>query len=358
VRAVWSELRAAQNLPFDVVPVTAGYRHGYRYAPPEFISSSHRELGKTVCMQRDDHFLGLDLAAHLLPSYEEQLTAWRAAGARVHLVVYDVLPLRRPEWFSDACARNFRRWHGLVCRQADQVVCISDQVAEDLLQSFSGRRQPEVVRLRLAGDMSGSLPSTGVDAATRALLSNGVTQPTILMVGTIEPRKGYDEALAAFEHLWLKFPDTSPRLVIVGKPGWKTGALQEQMRTHPENGRRLFWLSSASDEALGLMYDRCTAVFLASHAEGFGLPGIEAAMHGRRALVRDLPVFREQQLSNLSFFDDDRPEALGNRLMHFVREAEKPPTPSALPSWRDCVADMLQQMQLQPQKLSATQAAA
>ena len=131
------------------------------------------------------------------------------------------------------------------------------------------------------------------------------------MVELIQPRKGYDVALAAFEHLWRKLGDHAPALVIAGRPG-RTAKLQNKLR-NTRIGRRLFWLPAVSDEGLARLYETSRGLLLTSYAEGFGLPAIEAAMHGKPALVRDLFVFREQQLPNLSYFTDDGSAALAER---------------------------------------------
>src|SRR5690606_14583343 len=95
----------------------------------------------------------------------------------------------------------------------------------------------------------------------------------------------------AFDALWASGEST--RLVIVGRQGWLVDELADCLRAHPENGRRLFWLSDVSDEALLKLYASSDALIMASRAEGFGLPLIEAARHGIRLIARDLPVFRE-----------------------------------------------------------------
>lgn len=81
------------------------------------------------------------------------------------------------------------------------------------------------------------------------------------MVGTIEPRKGYTQALSAFEKLWQE--GLQVNLVIVGKQGWMVEQFIERLRIHPELNRRLFWLKGASDEVLLRLYGSCTA-FLAA----------------------------------------------------------------------------------------------
>jgi glycosyltransferase involved in cell wall biosynthesis len=146
--------------------------------------------------------------------------------------------------------------------------------------------------------------------------------------------------LNAFEHLWRSAE--APELVIVGKPGWKTASLQSRIRSHPEIGQRLHWFDQVSDEELCLLYDACQGLFMTSHAEGFGLPLVEAAVHGKHVLARDLPVFREHNLANVLYFTSDAPEALAERLVELVAMKRKDDlVPAGLSTWAKCVDDLL-----------------
>lgn len=345
VRSVWSKLASMAFLPFDVMPVYATATHGYCFAPIDFLSRRTSPEHLPVGAACGDHFLGLDLVAHHLPKYVEQISAWRANGASLHFVVYDLLPLSRPDWFEAATCHHFARWFETIKDHADQVLCISETVAQDVrLRTFysSAHDRLKVSRLQLGGNIMDSVPSTGCSAGMQALLDRLRSRPTILMIGTIEPRKGYDRALDAFERLWAEDRKSAPNLVIVGKRGWKTAGLQQRLQEHPELGRRLYWRENASDEELTRLYDSSVAVMMTSFDEGFGLPAVEAATHGRWVLTRDLPVFREQRLPNLRYFSDDSPDALGREVLALIRTAQAfSPPASKLPTWSDCVDGLL-----------------
>lgn len=350
VRSVWSHLSRLQSADFDVVPVYAGRSHGYCYAPSDFMSRGPMAPRVPAGVRPGDKFLGLDLTAHFLPTYVDQLTAWRENGASLHVVVYDLLPIVRPDWFEASTSRHFNQWLEVVTSHADQALCISDSIAHELCRKIIGTdayQRIGVGRLHMSGDIAGSLPSAGLSLAVQSTLERSRSRKVVLMIGTIEPRKGYDRALDAFERLWEASGEAAPDLVIIGKPGWKTAELQQRIRAHPQHGRRLFWLEDVSDEALTGFYEASSAVFLASFDEGFGLPAIEAATHRRWALVRDLPVFREQRLPNLRYFDNDSPEALARQLMALVEAAEAaPPPPADPPKWDWCVDRLLEEIGL------------
>jgi glycosyltransferase involved in cell wall biosynthesis len=125
--------------------------------------------------------------------------------------------------------------------------------------------------------------------------------PTFLMVGTMEPRKGHEQALDAFEILWQK--GLKVNLVIMGKRGWLTQSLSKRLEAHQEFNRQLYWFEQADDRMLGKAYSSADCLLAASFGEGFGLPLIEAASFGLPIIARDLPVFHEVAGDYATYFE-------------------------------------------------------
>ena len=141
------------------------------------------------------------------------------------------------------------------------------------------------------------------------------------MVSTVEPRKGHEQVLDAFEQLWDSGFDAN--LVIVGKQGWHVEALINRLRTHPEVGGRLLWLEGVSDEFLGQIYSTSTCLIVASKGEGFGLPLIEAAQHGLPIIARDLPVFREVAGDHAYYFNGQQAPELARTISEWKKHYEQ-----------------------------------
>lgn len=331
VRAMLVEL-SKMTLPDMVVqPVFATRKEPYHYCDLAFLNGGvavRAPLSKGVVVPRPgDVFLGLDLAIHLLPVHERQIAHWQAKGIAIFVIVYDLLPLLDRRWFTAKLRRRFRSWLKLLARRADGAICISKAVAAELEEALVPMARqagnPRISTIKLGGDMMAALPSSGLPTGAQSLLDDIRSRPTILMVGTIEPRKAHDKALAAFEQLWQRRGDAAPRLIIVGKAGWKTAAFQRRLRMHPQAGRKFHWLDDVSDEFLDQLYDAATGVLMTSYAEGCGLPVLEALAHQKPVLVRDLPVFRETGSPQIFFFPDDDPDALATSIGEFVERARE-----------------------------------
>jgi glycosyltransferase involved in cell wall biosynthesis len=360
VRAILSQLAAQPPVGYQICPVYATRKQAYRYAPGQFAQT----YGLPDCFPADrpvktgsgDLFLGLDLAAHLLPSHQAELARWKRLGVGIHFIVYDLLPVLYPQWFTPKTTRNFRRWLRTIAIFADSLVCISNTVRGELSVWLRQQYGLDIAALPLGviplgADIPSSAPNRGVPEDGGRLLESFAGVPTVLMVGTLEPRKGHGLALAAFEELWRR--GCGINLVIVGKPGWKTGALQQTLRTRSKDQERLFWLQDVSDEYLEALYANCTGVLVASEAEGFGLPLIEAMYHNKPVLVRDIPVFREIGGECVSYFCAADTAGFAVAIEDWMRQVDQQPMQDMamaerVHTWQNCVRQLLLGLQLSP----------
>jgi glycosyltransferase involved in cell wall biosynthesis len=295
-----------------------------------------------------DIFLGLDLTFESVARNQAALASLRAHGVRLYFIVYDLIPTRHPEWFVDGVVRAYEHWLRTIAVLADGLVAISRATADDLLDWLAEQPPTRATPLlvgyaHLGADIAASAPSGGIGADDEAVLACLGGRPTLLMVGTLEPRKMQEQALEAFERLWADGVELN--LVIVGKPGWQVEQLATRLRQHAERGRRLFWLERASDELLLRLYEQSSALLAASRSEGFGLPLIEAARHGLPVIARDLPVFREVGGEHAWYFEAHDGAALAAALRDWLalREAGRAPSSTAMPhlNWDASARQML-----------------
>ena len=310
VRNIVNEFMIAPPSGYKICPVYATREHSYRYAGG--IASGDKpasvgEQGEFVKFGPGDVFLGLDL---IHPDIAERNRDFyhllRKHGVLVKFVVYDLLPLQLPQYCNTGVPEGYERWLNVVS-ESDGAICISKAVADDLRtrllkQSDCRRRDFSVGWFHLGSEITPT-GDTDQDQLTPQLSSFFVGGPVFLMVGTLEPRKGYLQALDSFTVLWERGIDV--KLLIVGKRGWKVDSFVERLKTHPENGKRLIWLEGPQDAVLQNIYLNASCLLAASEGEGFGLPIIEAARHGLPIIARDLAVFREVAGANAVYFRDE-----------------------------------------------------
>lgn len=313
VRAVLSH--CLQNPPhgWQVEPVYAtidedGYRYARRFTCRFLGIPEDWAVDEPVEAFQGDVFLGLDLQPNVVPRQVDVLHEWHRRGVGVHFVVYDLVPVLMPDVFPDGAKTGHHRWLEAVT-QFDSAICISRAVADELeawLKAYGPKRERLFALhwFHLGGDTQSSVPTRGMPANAQGVLDILAERPTFLCVGTLEPRKGQGQLLSAFEELWAEGRDIN--LVLVGKQGWMVEDLVERARSHPELGKRLFWLAGISDEYLDEIYAASSCLIAASESEGFGLPLIEAAQHKRPIIARDIPVFREVAGDHAFYFPDTK----------------------------------------------------
>jgi len=301
VRALALALAEAPAKQWDVRFVAADRRHPYHVISwPD----ADKPIDRTpIKAQPGDVFLGLDFSLDSVRFHRGQLARFRRAGGSLWFLVCDLLPAERPEWFSLNNVIRYKAWLEIIAGIADGFLCISQQTENDLRRVLADRfglRQGYATSIVPMGHAIMDSMLQEAAAATPPSVRFDMTQPFSLMVGTLEPRKGHADVLAAFDELWRQGMDH--RLVLVGRMGWQTEALRDTIRNHPEHGDKLQWFDDVGDLELEQIYQACEGVIIASHAEGFGLPLIEALGHLKPVLARDLPIFRIHEERGARYF--------------------------------------------------------
>lgn len=256
---------------------------------------------------------------------------------KVVAVIYDLIPITHSQFVEEVNCRNFARALPRLFSVVDQFVCISKSVAQDLSHY--------AVSNGLSGAQIGSF-RLGSDFVPRAATAGGVlvkntfgAQKVWLVVGTIEPRKNHGFILDAFELLWASGHTES--LVVVGRVGWMCEAVMARINGHPEIGKRLFLLQSVSDSDLQYCYASAKGLIFASHAEGFGLPLVEAMAMKIPVLCSDIPVFREIGSDYPSYFSLLDPQGLARLIIGNKGSGQ---CIFEWPSWDDSLREFVKQI--------------
>ncbi|ABE63550.1 glycosyl transferase, group 1 [Nitrobacter hamburgensis X14] len=283
------------------------------------LSFGGRTFATKVLPNAGDVVLMLDSSWEFHESHRSVFRAARLRGAEVITTLYDLVPIKVSAFCHPGIPPIFSDWLKVALAFSTGVVCISKAVADEFVQLLHAVQFPRPMKIgywHLGADFTFS-PAGVVHRKFEA------PSPRFLMVGTIEPRKGYVVALDAFDALWAQ--GFAGSLILVGKRGWNMDHFISRVRCHPENGRKLHWIERASDEELQRHYASCDALIAASYVEGFGLPIVEAAEYNKPVIASDIPVFREVVGENQSavFFDVGSTEALAACIDAFSRQLDQ-----------------------------------
>jgi glycosyltransferase involved in cell wall biosynthesis len=193
-------------------------------------------------------------------------------GRKSVVTIHDVSFLRLPEtteaknlaWLTSEIRRTVE--------QADAILTDSRFSAREIVELLAVPAE-KVHPVWLGLPPFGPPPAPELAARMRRDL--GLTQPYLLMVGTIEPRKNLPFLVEVYNAL----RDFSGDLVIAGGLGWKTGPTLRAIADSPRrDGIQL--LQRLDDAQLAALYDGAAAFVFPTRYEGFGFPPLEAMGRG------------------------------------------------------------------------------
>jgi glycosyltransferase involved in cell wall biosynthesis len=117
-------------------------------------------------------------------------------------------------------------------------------------------------------------------------------QNSILFVGNIKKHKGLAILLDAF--FLARAGGLEYNLIIVGeKDNFRSVDTTSLAKLASADSLIVEFTGLISDDKLKTLYESASLLVQPSLYEGFGLPPLEAMMQGTRALISDIPVFKE-----------------------------------------------------------------
>jgi len=220
-------------------------------------------------------------------------------------VVYDFIPLAEPDrYLPDATARHAYAAALEWLRAYRVFFPISEPVALELRARVGvSARRTVVTGVAVRDDL----------ATTAAGAARHGAADTLLVVGGADPRKNLDTVLAA--HARLTAGGRRLALVIAGgyPADWQDRA-RRAVAAAGGDAARLEFLAHVDDRTLAGLYARARATVVASLAEGFSLPVVEAIACGGVAIVSDTPVHRWLVADPAARFPPTDAAALADRL--------------------------------------------
>ncbi len=324
-------IRDYSNL-IEVIPVriVKSAEHSYRTCINWGFS---KEIGQVrsiqehdVVFEKRDKLIIADFSGHLLIQAEKEsdlLSRISVLGVEISAIIYDILPSTHPQYFTEYVKTVFSEWLEIVTKKANRFFPISETTSIELCNYLKSQLHQDF------NDSTISVLPLGSSFSTNEITVESPTKKRtrkFLMVGTIEPRKGYLEVLEVFESLLQIGHDV--QLTIVGREGWIGVPPQERMhivatltkiKSMQRKGLPVFWEPNASDDELTTLYQKSDFLIAASYAEGFGLPLIEASVFNLPVIARRIEIFEEVMGSSAEFFSNEP----GFTLMELIKRIDE-----------------------------------
>ncbi len=215
-------------------------------------------LPREVSRRKIEVFHGTDFAVPYLPLSPSVAT------------IHDLSPWRYPEWQPEASRIRSRTPVLLKTKIATMVVTPTEAIRREAIEHF--QLAPDRVRAVHLAASERFRPDPGPSP----------DRPYFLYIGTIEPRKNLQVAIAA----WREVRRTrGVDLVIAGR-------LRRDAAPLPEE-QGLILRGAVPEDELPRLYSNALAVLYPSVYEGFGLPVVEAMQCGAVVLTSRDPAITE-----------------------------------------------------------------
>ena len=219
---------------------------------------------------------------HLLPHLRQPTIL------TVHDLIFEHYPehhTRRNHLFLRAAVPRF-------ARAADALIAVSHHTKRDLVELY--RLPPQKIHVIHEGIDASFAPASAGDVA-RVRRAHGIDGPYLLMVGTLEPRKGHATALRALARLRTasaNLAEFEHKLLIVGGEGWlfePVRALVNELRL----GDRVQFTGYVPQPDLAPLYTGAAGVLVPSLYEGFGFSVLEAMACAAPVICSDVSSLPE-----------------------------------------------------------------
>lgn len=347
VRNVLREMVLDEKFNAPVTPFAVNAMTGealeVQLAADELVGRTSLRIQNEVRLQPGDTIYLLDSTWSSPQRFDNLIGQARDVGATVAVMVYDLIPLRHPQFCVDYMPGIFAQWLRYVVEHASVLTCISQSVVDDLKMwiaeqgsAISPFRGQQIVATPLGADLDCQVYP---DVEVRPELSAFVREGRVgAMIGTLEPRKRQDLVLDAYRTIWRDDLSELHKLLILGKQGWNVENLVEELLA--EDRTRVLWVPDASDAEIQWVYRNADRVIQASDAEGYGLPIIEAIHEGASVLASDLPVFREIAGNGITYFN---PGCVTSLIQKILAPAE-PSQPLKNRTWSETARLIVEQI--------------
>lgn len=241
----------------------------------------------------------------------------KKSGVKIAVLIHDVIPVLFPMLAHPYTVYRFYDYLAAASQYADVLITTTENNRKDLelLLERGGIGEKTIRVIPLGADFH-KAPECEDESEVREDAREAVERGKyLLIVSTVEPRKGHAYLLDCLEEYML---DLDINLVIAGRIGWRSEELEERIRRHELLGDRLFFIESANDDTIAYLYQNAFLFVFPSQYEGYGLPIIEAFSHGVPVLASDIQVFREVGGDYCDYFSLENTESLSEIVKEYL----------------------------------------
>jgi glycosyltransferase involved in cell wall biosynthesis len=192
-------------------------------------------------------------------------------------MIHDLTPIKFPHFHIKRSTIIHKLLLKKIIKESDLIITASNTTKNDIKNYQQTKAKIEIISL-------------GINQGPRNTVRppQKVSQPYLLFVGTIEPRKNLTTLLEAFNELKreTKIPH---KLILAGQTGWKS----ENIIALAKSTKNIELKGYVNEEEKNSLYKNADIFIYPSIYEGFGLPPMEAMNNNVPVITSNTSALKE-----------------------------------------------------------------
>jgi glycosyltransferase involved in cell wall biosynthesis len=254
----------------------------------------------------------------VLQNVAERIIALRRKGVRVGTLIHDIIPISHPEFCERDLTDAFRSYFYSVLSVVNFILTVSDYTGKRVREFMDEQGIPRAPILTLKSAHKTWEPSEHEAVAVSPAVASLLKQKYILYVSTIEIRKNHTYLFRIWKRLIEERAAKAPRLVLVGRMGWRVQDLSAQLQSTDNLNGMIQILHDLSDYELSQLYGSAMFTVFPSFEEGWGLPVGESLIFGRPCIASSTSSIPEVAGDFVDYIDPFNLTDGYNRIVKFI----------------------------------------
>lgn len=241
-------------------------------------------------------------ASWTVSNHARAAASLRSRGVRLLRLVYDLIPVIKPQWVEPSHCEAVEPWTDNVLFESDHVFTISE-FSRNEIEAYCveerGLEAPPMSVVRLGDVLGQARPADEPPPLPRFVPS----RPFFVCVSTLDVRKNHRLLYDAWSVLASRDAERCPDLLCIGTPHLFVDDLVREIRHDRLVNGRIHVLHGVDDHELAWYYANAAATIYPSRYEGWGLPVAESLGHGKLCLASRTASIPEISSDLPEFFD-------------------------------------------------------
>ncbi|MBU0974092.1 glycosyltransferase family 4 protein [Patescibacteria group bacterium] len=237
--------------------------------------------------------------------------------------VMDTAYLEFPNQFKKSDTLKLTKWTKYSVKNAKKVIAISKYTKNEIIKNYHKPQEDIVIAYPAINTTKLRIKAKEVNDFFK---KQKITEPYILFVGTLQPRKNLVKLIEAFEifsrmkagrELKRKNQLTKNRskvkLVLAGKIGWLADDIFKKINSSPLK-TKIITTGFVTESEKQILYKYASASCLVGTHEGFGIPPLESLNFGTPAIVSNTTSLPEVVESAGFLVDPNSAQDIANKI--------------------------------------------